>query len=150
MANILLVDDDFENLWSLQIALEGDGHRVMVATDARQALALLRREPVELMIIDYEMPGIDGVRLCWMTRSLTAYSLLPIVMLSAATEPAHGPRAWTHFLRKPASIHDLATLIDAHVAARLTRATHVSAGAMRRCADPAASRWAAVNAGCWP
>ena len=60
MANILLVDDDLENLLSLQVALEGDGRHVTVAGDAQRPLDHVRREPVELLITDYEMPGIDG------------------------------------------------------------------------------------------
>ncbi|EIM96651.1 response regulator receiver protein [Paraburkholderia hospita] len=150
MANILLVDNDAENLWSLRIALVGGGHRVMVAADAGRALAILRHEAVEIMITDYQMPGIDGVQLCEMTRSQPAHSSLPIVLQSAATELAYAPRVWTHFLRRPASIRELIALIDVHAAARLTRAVHVSAGAVRRCTELAASRWSAVNAGCWP
>jgi CheY-like chemotaxis protein len=98
------VDNDAENLWSLRIALVGGGHRVMVAADAGRALAILRHEAVEIMITDYQMPGIDGVQLCEMTRSQPAHSSLPIVLQSAATEPAYAPRVWTHFLRRPASI----------------------------------------------
>lgn len=150
MANILLVDDDLENLWSLQVALEGDGHHVSVAADAQRALDLLRREPIHFLITDYEMPGIDGAELCRLVRARPVHSSLPILMLSAAPEPRHIPRVWTRFLRKPASFGDLAATIDAHVAARVTHRHHVSFGPMLRCTDTAASRWKPVNARCWP
>lgn len=104
----------------------------MVAADAGQALAILRHEAIEIMITDYQMPGIDGIQLCQMTRSQPAHLSLPIVLLSAATEPAYAPRVWTHFLRRPASIRELIALIDVHAATRLTRAVHASAGAVRR------------------
>lgn len=93
MANILLVDDDLENLWALQLALEADGHRVVAVEDAGRALDLLRREPVHFMITDYEMPLVDGAQLCRMVRAWGALSL-PIVMLSAAPEPVSAPGAW--------------------------------------------------------
>ncbi|GJH39402.1 response regulator [Paraburkholderia hospita] len=150
MANILLVDDDLESLWALQLALEANGHRVMVVEDAGRALDLLRREPVHFMITDYEMPIVDGAQLCRTVRAWGAHSSLPIVMLSAAPEPVSAPRAWTYFLRKPAGFGTLSGLIDAHVAPRLTGVKRVSVEASLRCAQRAASRWPAIIADCWP
>lgn len=120
MAYILLVDDDTENLWSLQIALEGDGHRVAVAKGGRHALTVLQREPVEFMITDYQMPDIDGAELCRLVRAEPAHFTLPIVMLSAAPEP-QTPRYWTCFLRKPVRFDEVTAVINAHVAGRLSR-----------------------------
>ncbi|MEC5409978.1 response regulator [Paraburkholderia sp. MPAMCS5] len=154
MANVLLVDDDPENLWSLQVALEGDGHHVSVAGDARRAMDLLHRERVEFLITDYEMPDIDGAQLCRWVRAQPAHHDMPIMMLSAAPEPSGAPRWWTRFLRKPASIDQLTDAINAHVAVRLTTEArprcHASRYALLKCQYPAVSRWAAVNADCWP
>jgi DNA-binding response OmpR family regulator len=151
MANILLVDDDLENLWSLRVALESEGHRVCVAGDAQRALDLLQDEPVQLLITDYEMPGTDGAQLCGLVRAQPAHAVLPIAMLSAAPEPRNVPRLWTRFLRKPASFKDLLTFIETHVAVRqLRRAYCVSSAASLMCADRAASRWAAVDIRTWP
>jgi CheY-like chemotaxis protein len=153
MANILLVDDDQENLWSLQVALEGDGHRVSVAGDACRALDILHREPVQFMITDYEMPGIDGAELCRRVRAQPAHSALPILMLSAGPEPGHTRQNWNRFLRKPASFNDLTATIDAHVVVRLTATPKphprsVRALTMYQC--PPASRWQPVSDHCWP
>ncbi|EIM94601.1 Response regulator receiver domain-containing protein [Burkholderia sp. YR290] len=60
VANLLLVDDDAENLASLQLALESDGHHVSIAGDASRAMEMLVREPIGLVVTDYEMPGMDG------------------------------------------------------------------------------------------
>jgi CheY-like chemotaxis protein len=154
VANVLLVDDDAENLWALRIALEGDGHRVIVAGDARRAMGVLSREHVQLMVTDLEMPEMNGAQLCLWVRSQPAHGELPIVMLSAAPEPAGCPRCWTRFLRKPADLGDLSRVIHAHVAARLTGRRRslckVCAYAALKCQDPSASRWPAVNADCWP
>ena len=155
MAYILLVDDDPENLWSLQVALEGDGHRVSVADNARRALDVLQREHVQLVVTDYEMPEIDGVGLCRLIRAKPGYAELPVIMLSAAPEPpAHGVRHWTKFLRKPASIGELSAAIDAHAAARLSshrsRRPVASVRARLKTLHPPASRWASVDSACWP
>lgn len=121
VANILLVDDDAETLWSLQVALESDGCHVSVATDTNRALDVLRREIIELVITDYEMPAVDGVELCSMIRARPADAELPIVLFSPAPEPRHSAPYWTKFLRKPASFDDLLAEIDAHVARRIQR-----------------------------
>jgi CheY-like chemotaxis protein len=50
MSTVLLVDDDLENLWALQLALESKGHHVVLAENGRQALNGLAREPVRLIV----------------------------------------------------------------------------------------------------
>ncbi|WP_460909926.1 response regulator [Paraburkholderia jirisanensis] len=154
MANVLLVDDDAENLSSLQSALESDGHQVSVASDGRRALAILHRESIQFMITDYEMPDINGAELCRLVHAQHAYSALPILMLSAAPEPNGPSTSWTRFLRKPARFEELAAAIHAGVERRVTRGKHPSRGisvrAVLRCQLPAASRWQPLNADCWP
>jgi CheY-like chemotaxis protein len=148
MAHILLVDDDSENLWSLHMALEGDGHRVISVEDAVQALRLLQQESVEFMITDYEMPHIDGAELCRLARSQPACYRLPIVLLSAAPEPS-SPRYWTRYLRKPTRLDELAAIIDAYAAVRLP-CEAVSVRPASRLAPCGACRWPALDARCWP
>ena len=114
MANILLVDDDVESLWSLQVALEGGSHRVSVAGDVRRALDILRRNPIQCIVTDYEMPEIDGVEFCRIVRSLPDKCALPIVILSASPEPTHTPPFWNRFFRKPASFDELISVIEEH------------------------------------
>ena len=154
VANVLLVDDDAENLWSLQLALESDGHHVSVAGDANGALDILRREAIHLMITDYEMPGIDGAELCRLVHEQPAHCGLPIVLLWAAAEPPDLRQSWTRFFRKPARIRDLTAALDAHVAMRqpAMRLPHPKAcvRAVLRCQNLPASRWIAVEPRCWP
>ena len=157
MANILLVDDDVENLWSLQVALEGDSHRVSVAGDVRRALDILRRNPIQCIVTDYEMPEIDGVEFCRIVRSQRAHCALPIVMMSASPELTHTPPFWNRFLRKPASFEDLISVIEEHTAAPLPgpaswqrRNAAASMRASLQCEHPPASRWPPVSARCWP
>ncbi|MCC8405311.1 response regulator [Paraburkholderia sp. MMS20-SJTN17] len=154
MANILLVDDDAENLSSLQLALESDGHQVSVAGDGQRALAILHHESIQFMITDYEMPDINGAELCRLVHAQHAYSELPILMLSAAPEPPNPWTSWGRFLRKPARFEELAAAIHAGVSRRMITGKQpsrtVSVSAVLRRQIPAASRWQPVHAGCWP
>jgi signal transduction histidine kinase len=60
---ILVVDDQPETLRATRRLLEREGHRVLLASDAREALDLFHRETVHLLIIDYFMPGMTGEEL---------------------------------------------------------------------------------------
>jgi DNA-binding response OmpR family regulator len=57
---ILLVDDDYEIVESMRIALEAMGHQVLVARDGNQGLALAEREAPDLVILDMMMPKRSG------------------------------------------------------------------------------------------
>lgn len=62
-ATILLVDDEAPILAALVRCLRKDGHRLLTTQRAAEALALLEREAVDLLISDVMMPGLDGVEL---------------------------------------------------------------------------------------
>ncbi|MCX5539395.1 response regulator [Paraburkholderia sp. CNPSo 3076] len=152
MANVLLVDDDPESVWPLALALEEDGHRVTVLAGAHTAIAFMRREVVQCLITDYQMPDIDGIKLCQMVRAHPVFAQLPIVLLSAAAEPDWCPRCWSRFLRKPVQVSELLEAVDAYVAARLTSAESRSPSwhMGERFQHLAPARWAPVNTACGP
>jgi CheY-like chemotaxis protein len=60
---ILLVDDDWDTCASLSDIISDLGYRVDVAYDGPAALELSRRHPYGLAVLDYKMPGMDGVEL---------------------------------------------------------------------------------------
>jgi signal transduction histidine kinase len=57
---ILVVDDQEETLISVRLLLEREGHHVLTAASGEEALALFRRQPVHLVIVDYFMPRMSG------------------------------------------------------------------------------------------
>src|SRR5207244_5220520 len=57
---VLVVDDQVETLSSVRMLLEREGHRVLTAEGGPQALELLAREPVQLLLVDYFMPVMNG------------------------------------------------------------------------------------------
>ena len=70
-ATILLVDDETAILEALQKVLEKEGHHVLTARQGREALEVLRRQPVHVMITDLRMPGMGGTDLLKAAKALT-------------------------------------------------------------------------------
>ncbi len=83
MANILVCDDDKEIVDAIEIYLSQDGYRIFKAYDGKQAIDLLKREDIHLLIMDIMMPKLDGIRA---TLKIREYSSIPIIMLSAKSE----------------------------------------------------------------
>lgn len=81
MAKILLVEDDAEYSAELKDCLELAHHRVEQAFDGDDGWQLVRTYPYDLIILDWEMPGITGVEICKKFRE--AGGITPILMLTA-------------------------------------------------------------------
>lgn len=80
MERILVVDDEREIADLIKIYLTKEGYKVITANSGAQALAILEREPVQLLILDIMMPGLNGLELC---RRVRRDSNVPIIFLSA-------------------------------------------------------------------
>jgi CheY-like chemotaxis protein len=80
---ILIVDDSADNLALTQILLEGDGFEVRVAENAAQALDALKTFHPSLILMDIQLPEMDGLELTRRLRQSPALQNVPIVALSA-------------------------------------------------------------------
>lgn len=78
--NILVVDDERLIVKGLKHSLEQNGFKVFAAYDGKEALEVINREAVELILLDIMLPEIDGMTLCKMIRQ---HSDVPIIMLTA-------------------------------------------------------------------
>ena len=83
MQNILVCDDDRQIVEAIDIYLTGEGYHVIKAYDGYEALEILDSTPVDLMIVDVMMPGLDGIRT---TLKVRETSSIPIIILSAKSE----------------------------------------------------------------
>jgi len=83
MQTILVCDDDKQIVEAIEIYLSGEGFQIVKAYDGYEALELLERREVDLMIIDVMMPGLDGIRT---TLKVRENSSIPIIILSAKSE----------------------------------------------------------------
>ncbi|MEZ5484940.1 MAG: response regulator [Lysobacteraceae bacterium] len=80
---LLVVDDDAEIRSLLAEQLVQAGFVVAMAANGAEMRAALKREPVELIVLDLNLPGEDGLTLC---RDLRAHSSTPVIMLTARGE----------------------------------------------------------------
>ena len=87
-ASILLVDDYPANLAALEAILEPLGHRLVKATSGRQAIELLAREEVAVVLMDVRMPGLDGFKTAELMRSRWRAKSTPVIFLTAADTEA--------------------------------------------------------------
>lgn len=83
MANILVCDDDREIVDAIEIYLSQDGYKIYKAYDGEQAIQILDKEDIHLLIMDIMMPRLDGIRA---TLKIREYSSIPIIILSAKSE----------------------------------------------------------------
>lgn len=83
MANILVCDDDREIVDAIEIYLSQDGYQIFKAYDGEQAIEVLKKEDIHLLIMDIMMPRLDGIRA---TLKIREHSSIPIIMLSAKSE----------------------------------------------------------------
>jgi adenylate cyclase len=83
---ILIVDDEPLNVDLLEQELELLGYATVAAADGRQALALLAAEPVDLVLLDIMMPGLDGYQVLRRIKADPGLRHVPVVMVSALSE----------------------------------------------------------------
>jgi two-component system cell cycle response regulator DivK len=81
--DILIIEDNRQNLELVQFLLEEAGHRVRAAADARGARAELERQVPDLVLMDMQLPGTDGLELVAELRGDRRFRHLPIVALTA-------------------------------------------------------------------
>lgn len=81
--NILVIDDEQEIRELLEINLRNEGYNVFKGSSGEEALEILDREKISLIVLDIMMPGMDGLEVCKRVREMYT---LPILMLSAKVE----------------------------------------------------------------
>ena len=85
MAKILVCDDDKDIVEAIDIYLTQEGYEVLKAYDGAEAIKVLKRNEVDLLIMDVMMPRLDGIRA---TLKIRENMSLPIIILSAKSEDA--------------------------------------------------------------
>ena len=141
---VLVVDDDPLNRAILSRGLERDGHVVRTVATGEEALASLRDDPADVVLLDVVMPGMDGVQVLEELKGDASLRDVPVIMISALDDYDHVVRCIElgaeDYLPKPFD----PVLLRARVNAGLTRARlnalERDAGARRVRALPARDR----------
>ena len=119
---ILIVDDEAMARTLLRLMLVRGGFQVREAEDGSDALQKIGVEPPDLVLLDVMMPGLDGFEVCAALRGAEKTAALPIIMLSAKTDPASINKGLqvgaTSYLTKPLPPDELLDVIHAALANR--------------------------------
>jgi PAS domain S-box-containing protein len=104
-SRILVVDDEILNRRLIHAILAPEGHDIVHASDGVKALELVANGGIDLVLLDVLMPGIDGIDVCQRIRSELGRPILPVIVISALTDPTSRTRAKAagadDFLTKP-------------------------------------------------
>ncbi|WP_319419653.1 ATP-binding response regulator [Pleurocapsa sp. FMAR1] len=107
---ILAVDDIPDNLLLIQLSLEQEGHRVVVANNGKTALKQIKKAPPSLILLDVMMPGMDGYEVTRRIREDRNIPFIPILLVTAREESSlvEGLDAGAdEFVRKPFQLDEL-------------------------------------------
>jgi DNA-binding response OmpR family regulator len=112
--NVLVVDDDVELIDLMTYALRREGYNVLAAVDGQQALQRWESENPDIVLLDGNLPKIDGFEVC---RRIRHESKTPVIMLTARDEEADILRGLQigadDYMTKPFSAKELAARIGA-------------------------------------
>jgi DNA-binding response OmpR family regulator len=84
---VLVVDDDEATRAAERAVLTDDGFRVIEARDGAEAMRAITNDPPALVVLDIQMPGVDGPSFARQLR--VALHRVPLVILTAALDPKH-------------------------------------------------------------
>ena len=117
MKTILAVDDEEHILELIAYNLEAGGYEVRKAETGEEALEVLNREQVDLVLLDLMLPGIDGIEVLKQIRSDPVKRRLPVIMLTAKSHEISKviglELGADDYLGKPFGVHELLARIKA-------------------------------------
>jgi two-component system cell cycle response regulator DivK len=119
MSSILLVEDNEKNMKLLRDVLTAKGYRVVEATSGEDAVARALADEPQLVLMDVQLPGIDGVEALRRVRADARTARIPVVALTAQAMDGDRERflaaGFDGYLSKPVDIVELLATVAAHL-----------------------------------
>lgn len=116
---IMVVDDTPENLQLLQTMLQASGFRVVLFPGGRLALASATRTPPDLILLDINMPEMNGFEVCERLKADEKLKEIPIIFISALNEAEDKVRAFAaggvDYVTKPFQFEEVQARINTHL-----------------------------------
>jgi len=125
--NLMFVDDEPNNVNVVKLLVELDQPEWIFhsAYDGETALAIARQMPLDFVLLDISMPGMDGIEVCRRLRQMPDVAQLPIVMLTALDTPQRRAQStaagatdfWVKPFKPTSLVKDIAKIIEEHQSA---------------------------------
>lgn len=120
--DILIVDDTLPNLRVLSSMLTEQGYEVRGAPNAQMALMIVEAEPPDLILLDINMPGMNGYELCEQIKAKPKSRDIPVIFISALDEVLDKVRAFSvggvDYITKPFQIAEVLVRVRNHLTIR--------------------------------
>src|SRR3982751_3086259 len=121
-ASILVVDDTPANLQVLAGMLKDRGYRVRPIPGGKLALLAAQRDPPDLILLDINMPEMNGYEVCEHLKADGTLQGIPVIFISALTEPLDKVKAFAiggvDYLTKPFQMEELHARVETHLKLR--------------------------------
>jgi len=121
MARVLVIEDNPDNMLLTVILLESVGHVVLPAIDAEAGLALARKERPDLILMDVQLPGMDGLAATALLKADEATRAIPVIALTALAMKGDEERiraaGCDGYIAKPMRMHEFLAAVAEHLVA---------------------------------
>ncbi len=123
MATILIIEDNPTNMRLALFLLESAGHKVQTAVNAELGLAMVRADPPDLILMDIQLPGMDGLEATGLLKADPNTASIPIIALTALAMKGDEERiraaGCDGYIAKPLAYKDFLTVITAQLIASM-------------------------------
>lgn len=120
MARVLVIEDNAANMKLALLLLRNAGHTVICAVDAETGLTLARAESPDLILMDLQLPGMDGLAATAMLKQDRATAAIPVIALTALAMKADREKSQhagcDAYIAKPLRYKELYAVIEALLA----------------------------------
>jgi diguanylate cyclase (GGDEF)-like protein/PAS domain S-box-containing protein len=125
VGTIFIVDDVQENLMLLSRILATDGYRVEMIDNGAEAISRVQAIPPDLILLDINMPSVDGYEVCTRLKQDERTSAVPIIFISALDAVGNKVRAFqaggVDYIPKPFEIEEVRARVETHLSIRRMR-----------------------------
>jgi two-component system cell cycle response regulator DivK len=119
MATVLIVEDNAANMKLATFVLQSAGHLVLSATDAETGLTIARDAQPELILMDIQLPGMDGLEATALLKADSATCAIPVIALTALAMKGDEERiraaGCDGYIAKPLAYRELLATISAQL-----------------------------------
>lgn len=119
MAKVLIIEDNAANMTLATFLLQSAGHSVLSASDAETGLTLARRQQPELVLMDIQLPGMDGLEATALLKSDESTRDIPVIALTALSMKGDEERiraaGCDGYIAKPLAYKDFLATIATHL-----------------------------------